>query len=122
MAQLGIGRGMIIHHVDDALHTPGVDGIHQVAKILHGAIGRVDAAVVAVGIGTAEAALLPLHADGMDGHEPEDVRAQAADAVQIGLKGAEGALGRMVAHIDGIDQCIAQGKGRIFCHKSFLLS
>ena len=111
-----VGRGVVIHHVDDALHAARVDFIHQMFEILHRAVFGVHGAVVAVCIGAAEAALFILHADGVDGHEPDDIHAQRADAVEIGLDGAEGALTCVVTDVDFINDALTQRKIGMFSH------
>ena len=116
-----VGRGMVIDHIDDALHAPAVNFIHQRLEILHGAVLRVDGAVVSVGIGAPHASLSPLLSDGVDGHEPDNVRAQRTDAIQIGNDGPEGTLGGMIAHVDGINHISAQADIGLLCHKSHLL-
>ena len=72
---------VVIHNVDHAFHAPGVDFPHERFKIVHRAVSRIDASVVAVRIRAAECSLFASNADGMDGQEPDDIRAQRADAV-----------------------------------------
>ena len=122
VGQHGVRRGVVIHHVDDALHAPGVDGVHQMDEILPRAVLRVDAAVVLNGVGAAQGALAALHADGMDGHEPDDVRAQAAQAVQIALQRPEGAILRVVADKDAVDHLMQQVFVGVFRHDVYLLT
>ena len=104
----GVRRGVVIYHVDDALHAPLMDLFHQAAEVLHGAVGRVHIPVVPVGVGAAQAALLALDADGVDGHEPDNVRAQGLDPVQIRNHREECPLLRVAADINGIDHLILQ--------------
>ena len=103
LVQHRVGRGMVIYHVDQHFHTARVDLVDEGLEVLHSSVGGVYITVVAVCIGAAETALLALRADGMDGHEPDDVRAEGADAVQIGDHGAEGSLRRVRADVDGVD-------------------
>ena len=112
----GVGRGVIIDHVDHALHAALVNFIDQMDKVLHRAVFGVDRAIIPVGIGAAEAAFLVQTADGMDGHEPDDIHAQRTDAVEIRLNGAKRALGRVAADIQLIDDAAAQGRIGIDCH------
>ena len=112
---------MVVHDVDDALHAAAVDLVHEVNKVLHGAVFRIDGAVVAVGIGTAEAALFIQHADGVDGHEPDDVRAEGADAVEVRLHRTEGSLRCVTADIELIDHAAAQRGIGVDCHNKALL-
>ena len=78
-----------------------MDLVHQQAEVRLAAVLRVHGAVVAVGIGAAEASLLPLHTDGMDGQQPDHVRAEGADAVELGR--VEGGL-RGVAERAVVDE------------------
>ena len=107
--QGGVRGGVVIHHVDDALHAIIVNGVHQVEEVLQGAVLRVHRAIVPVGIGAAHAALAVGFPDGVDGHQPQDVRAQGPDPGQIRLHGPEGALGRVAADVQLIDHAAAQG-------------
>ena len=104
----GVGRGVVVDHVDHAFHAACVDLAHQRFKVLHCAVGGVDGAVIAVGIGAAQRALLALDADGVDGHQPDDIRPQRTDAIEVGNDGAESALRRVVADVNGIDHLILQ--------------
>ena len=72
---------VVIHNVDHTFHAPGVDFPHKRFEVVHRAVGGVDASVVAVRVRAAERSLFALHADGMDGQKPDDIRAQRADAV-----------------------------------------
>ena len=71
----------------------------------------VDAEVVLDGIRAAEPALAVLLADRVHRHEPDDVDAEVADARQVRLGGAEGALGREVALVDLVDRRAAAPLG-----------
>ena len=108
---------MVVDHVDNALHSAGMDLIHKMPEVFHGAVLRVDRAVIPVGIRAAQTSLLPRHTDGMDGHKPDDVRTQGLDTVQIGDQGVKGPLRCVVAYIDGIDHIPAQADICLFCHK-----
>ena len=114
--QRGIGGGVVIHHIDDAFHAPAVDLLHEKQKVLQRAVFRVDGAVVTVGIGAAERALFILHADGMDGHEPDDIHPQRGDAVEIRHHRPEGALRGMAADVKLIDDAAAQPGIGTLCH------
>ena len=113
---------MVVHDVDHDLHAARVDLGDKGAEILHRAVGGVDAAVVAVGVGTAEAAFLARRADRVDRHEPDDVRAEGADAVQVADDGAEGALLGVVADVDRVDDLLLQRKVGVCGHGSYLLA
>ena len=114
----GVRGGMVVDHVDHALHAPRVDGVHQGLEVLHGAVGGVHGPVVPVGVGAAEAALLPSLPDGVDGQEPDDVRAEGLDPVQIRDHGAEGALRRVVPDVDGVDDLILKTGIGVLCHNA----
>ena len=118
--QHGIGRCVVVHHVDHALHAAFVDFVHQQAEVRLAAVLRVHGAVVAVGIGAAEASLPALLADGVDGHEPDDVGAEGFDAVEVGDDGAEAPLLGVCADIDGIDHLRLQVDIGFRCHGCLL--
>ncbi len=44
--QPGIGRSVIVHHIDDALHAQAVDILHQRPEVLHGAVLRIHRPVI----------------------------------------------------------------------------
>ena len=116
----GIGGRVVIDHVDDALHAPVVDGVDQTLEIVQRAELGVHGAVVTDGVGAAERALSVLFAGRMDGQQPDDVRAERLDAVEIRLHGGEGARFGIIADIDGVQNLIAD---RFFCidsHKNSL--
>ena len=71
----------VIHNVDHTFHAPGVNLLHERFEIVHCAVGGVHRPVVAVRVRAAERSLFASNADGMDGQEPDDIRAQCADAV-----------------------------------------
>ena len=97
--QRGIRRGVVIDHVYHAFHAARVYLIHEDAEILHRAVGGVHLAVIPVRVGAAETAFLPLDPDGVNGHEPDNIRPQCLDAVKIGNHRTEGSLRRMAADI-----------------------
>ena len=70
------------------------------------------------GIWAAEAPLAVFLAGGMDGQQPDDIRAEGLDAVKVGLHGGEGAIFGVIADVDGIQDLIAQGFFRIDSHKT----
>ena len=108
LQQYRVGRGMIIHHIDHTFHAAPVDFLHQGSEVLHCAIGRVNTAVIAVCIRTAEAAFLSNNTDGVDRHEPDDVRPQRLDPVQIRNDREEGSLFGMRPDINGINHLLLQ--------------
>ena len=93
-----------------------MDRVHERPEIPERTVFGVDRAVIAVGVGAAETAFLALLADGVNGQEPDDIRPQRADAVQIGDNGAERPLRRVVAHINAVYDLRAQIDIRILCH------
>ena len=110
LPQHGVGRGVVVHNVDHALHALVVDGVDQRAEVIHGAVLGVDGAVVAVGVRRPQRALAGDLPDGVDGHEPDGVDAQRANARQVGDEGAEGSLWRVVAHEDRVDDGLLQAR------------
>ena len=112
----GVGRGVVVHHINHALHALGVDGVHQRAEVVHRAVLGVDRAIVAIGVRAAERSLPVLLANGMDGHEPHDVGPQRMDTREVGNHGAKRALGRVVANEDGVDDEVADEGARVLCH------
>ena len=115
VGQDGVRRGVVVDHVDDAFHAAGMDGLHQVEEILPRAVFRVDGPVVADGVGAAQRALAALYPDGVDGHEPQDVRAKSADAVQVTLQGVERTLRGVAADEHAVNDLMGQG---LVCHES----
>ena len=77
-------------------------------EILQGAVFRVHGAIVPVGVGAAHGALAVLLANGVDGHQPQNVRAQGADPGQVRFHGPEGALGGVAADVELIDDAAPQ--------------
>ena len=113
----GVRRGVVVDDVDHALHAALVNLIHERLEIVHRAIGGIDSTVVAVGIRAAEAAFFALYADRVDRQEPDDVRAESLDAIEIGDDRAERALRRMGADVDGVNDLILQVQISIDSHK-----
>ena len=99
---------MVIHHVNDALHAPLVDGIHQMPQVILRTHVRVHRPVIPDGVGASHSALASGLTDGMDGHQPEDVRPQPPQSVQICLQRPEGALLRVAADKDAVDHLMPQ--------------
>ena len=120
-SQHGIRRGVVIHHVDDTLHAPVVDGVYQMAQVVDGAHVRVHCPVVPDGVGAAHGALAALLADGMNGHQPQDIRAQRPQAVKIALQSAEGALLRVSANKNTVNYLMSQLQIGVVCHRKALL-
>ena len=111
-----IRGGMIIHHIDDAFHSAFMDCVHQRLKIRHRSVFRIHIPVIPVGVGAAEAALLPLNPDGMDRHQPDDIRPQLPDPVQIRNHGAKASFLGMGPHINRINHLLLQVPVRIGRH------
>ena len=102
LCQPGIGRRVVIDHVDDALHAPVVDGVNQMPEIIQRAELWVHSAVIADGVGAAERALAMLFTGRVDGQQPDDVRAKGLDTVEIRLNSGEGARFGIIADINGV--------------------
>ena len=119
--QHGVRRGVVIHYVDDALHAPVVDGVHQMAQVVDGAHVGVHRPVVPDGVGAAHGALAALLADGVDGHQPQDIRTQPLQAVEVALQGTEGALLRVSADENAVNDLVPQGEIGVACHRKALL-
>ena len=103
LPQDGIRGSMIIYDVDHALHAALLDLLRQNAEVFQRAVFRVHRPVIPDRVGAAQGALALQRADGMDGHEPENVCPQGFDAVQVRDQGAERALSRVVADVNGVD-------------------
>ena len=56
----------------------------------------------------------------MNGQEPDDVRAERADAVEIGDHGAEGPLRRVRADVYGINDLRLQAAVGVVSHMNYL--
>ncbi len=112
----GVVGGVVVDDVDHDFEAEGVGVIAQQAEFFLVAVFGVDLAVVLDGVGTAEAAFFVELADGMDGHEPDDVDAHFAQAGQVGGDVGEGARTAVVAHVDFVDDEVAEGLGGGCCH------
>ena len=106
--QNGVGRGVVIDDVYHALHAARVYRGDELHEVRHAAVLGVHIAVIAVRVGTAEAAFPALEADGVDRHEPYNVRAEGLDTVKVGYHGAERALRGVVSDVYGIDHLILE--------------
>ena len=84
---------MVVHHVDDTLHSARVDLFYQRLEVLHRPEFQVDGAVIADGVGRAERALALDRTDRVNGHQPNDIRAQRLDLVEPFLHLFERAFG-----------------------------
>ena len=102
LRQPRIGGCVVVDDVDDALHAAIVDGVDQMAEVVQRAELRVDGAVVADGIRAAERALAVLLAGRVDRQQPDDIRTERVDAVQLPLHGGKGAFFGVIADIDRI--------------------
>ena len=114
--QCGIGRGVVIHHINDALHTPLMDLLHQVQKILQCAVFRVHGAVVPVGIGAAQASFFVQLPNRVDGHKPYNIHPQCRYPVQVRLYRLKGPLRCVAAYIYFIDHAAPQRIVGIYGH------
>ena len=109
---------MVIDDVHDDLHALFVGVGHQAPEILLCAEIRGDLTEILGGVGAAPSTLAGLFADGMDGHEPQNVHAQGLDAVQVPADGFKGAFLRVIADKYGVKHLIAVGFGCCGCHYS----
>ena len=98
-----VPRGVIGHPVEDDLEAELVRGGDEVLEVVEGAEFGIDLEVVLHGVGAAERALAVLHADGVDGHHPEDFDAEVFEARELGFGGVEGSFGRERAGVDLVD-------------------
>ena len=114
--QCGIGRGVVIHHINDALHTPLMDLLHQVQKILQCAVFRVHGAVIPVGIGAAQASFFVQLPNRVDGHKPYNIHPQCRYPVQVRLYRLKGPLRCVAAYIYFIDHAAPQRIVGIYGH------
>ena len=69
-----------------------MDRLYQRLEVLHRPEFRVDGAVVADGVGRAERALALDRTDRVNGHQPDDIRAQRLDIIKPFGDLIEGAL------------------------------
>ena len=113
----GIGGGVVVHHVDHAAHSIGVDGVDEGEKIVERSVLGIDGAIVSVGVGAAEFALSVEHPDWMDGHEPDVVGTEGGDARQVGDDRAKRALGGVVAYEDRVDDLVPEREVGRACHR-----
>ena len=102
-----VPRGVVGDNVNDDLEAALVGLGNQALEVGLSAVVGVDGVVVADGVGAAEGAFAHLLADGIDGHQPEDVDAEVLQLVQAGGDAVEVAFGGEVAREDFIDYPVA---------------
>ena len=112
---------MVIDHINHALHAEGMNGVHQLAEVLHCAVAGVDGAVIPVGIRAAQAAFFVFYPDRVNRHEPDDVRAEGFDALEIRDDGEKSALFRVAADVDAVEDAVTKGNIGVRCHGFLLL-
>ena len=116
VCQHGVGRGVVIDHINDELHPALVALPHQMLQILYRTHIGIHGTVVTDGVGAAYAALAVHLADGMDGHEPQNIHAERAQTVKVALQCAERTFGGMITDEHAVQHCVTQRQIRIFCH------
>ena len=114
--QPGIRGGVVIHHVDDALHAVGVDVVHQALEVLQGAEFRIHRPVIPDGVGAAQLALPGLLSQRMDGQQPDDIRSQGLNPVQILPNALKGTLTAVIADVYRVKHLIAVRLWCVLCH------
>ncbi len=117
-----VRRGMVVNHVDDALHPQPVGLVHQAVEVVQRAVLRVHPPVVPDGVRAAQHPLAGLFPDGVDGQQPDHVRTQLPDTGQIPPHPLKGALLGVVTHKNGVDYLVPPGLFRVFRHGAFLLN
>ena len=85
-----------------------MDRIDQMDKVVHGAVFRIDGAIVPIGVGTAKRTFFVLDTYRVDRHQPENVNAERGDARKVSLQRAEGSLGGVAARINFVNDAVAQ--------------
>ena len=93
-----------------------MNGIHQFPEILQCSQFGIDPPVILNGIRTAQASFPVDPADGMNRHEPDDIRPERPDSGQIGNHGEECPLFRKISYEHGIDHLTAKFNAGITCH------
>ena len=112
----GIVRGMIENDVNHHLEAQVVGGGDETGEVVFVAKFGVDLAVVGDGVGRAKPTFAMGNADGMDGHEPDDVDAHAVDARQISFDVGEGTVGAVVTGVDFVEDEVAVVEGCVRSH------
>ena len=108
--QRRIRRSMVIHNIDHALHSVRMDLLHKRPEVRHCAVSGIHASIVAVRVGAAERPLLPRNADGMDRHQPNNIRSKRTDAVKIVRNSAKCPFRRVIADVNGINDLVLQSR------------
>jgi hypothetical protein len=89
----------------------------QAAKVVRRAELGIDGEVIFNGIRTAERAFAQFFADGMNGHQPENIHAEIFQFVEAGRDAVEVAAGGKGARIDFVNDAVAhpgrRGAGRL---------
>ena len=115
-AENRIRGGVVIHNVDDALHSVRMDRVNKFSEVLCCAEFRIDRAVIRDRIGGAEGTLALNGSDRMDGHEPDDIRAERADFGELLFDSAKTALLRIIADKYLIHYHVSQTFLSLFSH------
>ena len=106
-----VAAGVVGYPVEDHFEALFVGGGQEVVEVFERAEFGVHGAIVLHGIVAAEGALAAFHADGMDGHQPEDVDAQSGEAVELLFNGGERTFLRELADVDLIDDGLLRPVG-----------
>ena len=102
----GIRRRMICHPVQYYLEPVSVRPVKEILEILHCPEFRIYGAIIGNGIIRAERSLSFLHADRIDGHEPDNVHSQFFQSRQFFCRSIECTFRSVLAHIHFVNNGI----------------
>src|ERR1044071_7707898 len=102
-----IPGSMIRHPVEDHVHAQLMGGPYKMLEVGQLAKFRIDRQIILNGIGTAQAAFAILFPDGVDRHQPEDIRAEVLQARELRLGGAQRSFVRELAEVDLVDRSVS---------------
>lgn len=110
--RIGFGEGVIpcgvvSDPIKNDAHAAGMGGVDEGAKVLRRSEFRVNALVIFDGVIAPEGSFAVYFTDGVDGHEPEGTDPEVLYAIEIGLHRGEGAFRGVLAHVDFVDDLIA---------------
>ena len=107
----GIGRGVVGHPVQDYAQPESVGFGQEPVEILQRAEFGVDGFVAGDGVVRAEGSLALLDADGVDGHQPDDVHAQFSEPGQVACGRRQRPFGGVLAHVHFVDDRVVTPVG-----------